>query len=105
MDERLTRVAKNEALFRAVNREIEDVSDELGVGADGELEVLCECGQDGCTSLIHLTVGEYEQAHEQRDRFIVAPGHETAEIENVVRQTERYAIVDKFGEAEKIAEQ
>ncbi len=102
MNPRLDRVAKNEAVFRAVNREIERVSEELG--SIGELEVLCECGRDGCDALLSLSVSDYERAHFQDDRFVLAPGHETPEIERVVERREGYVIVDKFGEAEEIVE-
>jgi hypothetical protein len=95
------RAAKNETMFRAVNREIEDAAEAAG---DQDLEVLCECGRDGCRGLIELTVSDYDRVHGQRDRFVVLPGHETAEIENVVERTDRYIVVDKFGEAEDIAE-
>jgi hypothetical protein len=91
-------------MYRAVNREIEQVSEELGEGQHDRLEVLCECGQDGCSETLDLTVAEYDDAHAQRDRFVVAPGHEDEQIEHVVTRTERYLVVDKFGEAERVAE-
>ncbi|HYY02669.1 MAG TPA: hypothetical protein VE736_02185 [Gaiellaceae bacterium] len=87
-----------------MNREIEQVSEELGEGQHDRLEVLCECGQDGCSETLDLTVAEYDDAHAQRDRFVVAPGHEDEQIEHVVTRTERYLVVDKFGEAERVAE-
>jgi hypothetical protein len=101
MDERLQRQARNEATFRATNREIEEISRELG---DTQLEVICECGQDDCRGKIELTAEVYDSVHRERDRFVVVPGHESLEIENVVERTERYVVVDKFGEAEEIAE-
>ncbi len=101
MERRLERVAKNETVFRAVNREIERASEEA---RDADLEVLCECGAEGCQGLIGLPASEYERVHGQRDRFVVLPGHDTSEIERVVERTDRYVIVDKIGEAERIAE-
>jgi hypothetical protein len=47
---------------------------------------------------------EYEAAHAQRDRFVVAPGHEDERLERVVERNRRYLVVEKFGEAERIAE-
>jgi hypothetical protein len=97
----LERQARNEAMFRAVNREIERLSEELG---DRDLEVLCECGRDGCEELIAVTADVYDRVHGQADRFLVVPGHETAELENVVERMQRYLVVDKFGRAEDIVE-
>ena len=102
MNPRDERIAKNEAVFRAANREIEEADKEAG--GDGVLEVLCECGQEGCSGLIRLTVADYDGVHSQEDRFVVVPGHESPQIETVVERREGYFVVDKFGEAEEIAE-
>ena len=104
MDARHERVSRNEAMFRSVNREIEQASEQSGDGRQDRIEVICECGQDGCSETLDLTVAEYDNAHGQRDRFVIAPGHEDGEIEVVVMRTERYLVVDKFGEAERVAE-
>ena len=104
MDERLERIAKNEAVFRAANREIESAEREVGGGADKRIEVLCECGRQECRGVITLTAAEYKGVHSQDDRFIVLRGHESAEIERVVEKRTDYLVVDKFGEAEEIAE-
>ena len=105
MDERQERIAKNETVFRAANREIEHGGEEEGGGPDRVIEVLCECGREGCSGVITLTVADYDGVHTQRDRFVVVPGHETTEIENVVEERDGYFVVDKFGEAEDIVEQ
>jgi hypothetical protein len=104
VDIRPDRVARNEAMYRAVNREIERASEQTGRAGDDQLEVLCECGEDGCSSTLALTITEYDQTHRQRDRFVVAPGHEDPQIERIVTRTEHYLVVDKFGEAESVAE-
>lgn len=104
MDERNERIAKNEVVFRAANREIEQADQESGGGPDQVIEVLCECGQRGCGGVISLTVADYDGVHSQEDRFVVLPGHESTELERVVEERAGYLVVDKFGEAEEIAE-
>jgi hypothetical protein len=104
MEERHERIAKNETVFRAANREIEHAEKEAGGGAGKIIEVLCECGREECSGLIALTVADWEGAHSQDDRFVVLQGHESAEIERVVEERAGYFVVDKFGEAEEIAE-
>jgi hypothetical protein len=104
MDARQERVSRNEAMYRSVNREIENASRELGDGPRDPITVLCECGADGCAETFDLTPVEYDEAHVQRDRFVVAPGHEDEQIERVVTRTDRYLVVDKFGKAERVAE-
>ena len=49
--------------------------------------MICECGEDGCSATVELTLGEYDDSHSQRDRFVVAPGHEDERIEHVVERT------------------
>jgi hypothetical protein len=104
MDPRLERIAKNEAVYRATNRELERAEQEGGGVADGVLEVICECGRDPCSGVITLTVSEYHRVLDQKDRFVVVPGHQTEEIERVVDDRGAYLVVDKFGEAEEIVE-
>jgi hypothetical protein len=105
VDPRDERIARNEKSLRDVNRELEQISeDELHAGKHSPLEILCECGREGCFERITLSIAEYEAAHSERDRFVLRPGHESTDIEYVVERTESYVIVDKFGEAEEIAE-
>jgi hypothetical protein len=104
VDPRLERIAKNEEVYRAANREIERAEQQQGAAADGVLEVICECGRDSCTGVITLTVSEYNTVHSQEDRFVVLKGHESEEIERVVDDRGTYLIVDKTGEAEEIVE-
>jgi hypothetical protein len=51
MEPRLTRLAKNEALFREVNERISEISQELAPGA-GNRELIdgliCECSDPQC---------------------------------------------------------
>lgn len=105
MDERNERIAKNEAVFRAVNLEIKQAEQESGGETDQLIEVLCECGRKGCNGVITLAVAEYDAVHSQDDRFIVLRGHESTEIEGVVEERASYLVVDKFGEAEDIVEE
>jgi hypothetical protein len=99
------RVARNEAMYRTVNREIEYAAQQQGDGPTDELELVCECGQPECTATLTLTIAEYDEIHRERDRFAVAPGHENPELEHVVERTDGYVVVDKFGEAEDVAEE
>jgi hypothetical protein len=104
MDEREERIAKNETVFRAANRELEQADREGGTGPGQPIEVLCECGRQECRGVITLTLADYDAVHSQADRFVVLQGHESAEIEKVVEERTGYIVVDKFGEAEDIAE-
>jgi hypothetical protein len=95
-------MARNEALFREVNERIEDV--QSGFDAHGRTDFLCECGSDDCTQPISLTLAEYEHIRQDPKHFVVVPGHDVVDVERVVEQTDRYAVVEKLpGAPAKIA--
>ena len=98
------RVARNEAMYRTVNRELEYAAKQHGDQPSDELEIVCECGQPGCTATLTMTIAEYDDIHRERDRFAVAPGHEDPALEHVVKRTDGYVAVEKFGTAEAVAE-
>ena len=104
MDERNERIAKNETVLRATNREMERADQAEGITLGELIDVLSECGRQGCGSVIAMTVVEYDGAHSQADRFVVLRGHENPDIEKVVEERAGYLVVDKIGEAEDIAE-
>jgi hypothetical protein len=104
VDSRLASVARNEALLREVNRQIERLSVEVGGrdrAPDKQVEFHCECGAS-CDERVHLTVEEYDAAHAQDDRFVVVASHVSPEIERCVSVNERYAVVDKLPVAERL---
>ncbi len=84
-------IARNEAFFRAVNEGIAEASEKF---ESEEAEFLCECGDAHCTHRLELPLEEYEEVRRHPTRFLVRRGHVEHEIENIVRQRRRYAIVD-----------
>jgi hypothetical protein len=95
-------VAENEVRFRALNERLEEQAG-TWQGHEGQLNVVCECGNEDCTAAIELSVGEYEAVRAVETQFVIIPGHERAEIEDVVRGTENWLVVRKRGEAAEIA--
>jgi hypothetical protein len=97
VDLRQKRVAKNEALFREVNERIKEVN--LEVAAREPADFLCECGSEECTQPIALTLAEYEGVRSEPTHFAIVPGHEVPDVERVLSQNERFAIVEKAAPA------
>jgi hypothetical protein len=107
VDERLERQARNEALMRTVNDRIAALDERAaGWSAPGHLfDFQCECGKaTGCEGPVLMTLAEYERVRRQRDRFAVLPGHENEQIEHIVERDERFVIVDKRDEFERLVE-
>jgi hypothetical protein len=97
----IERVARNEAIFRDANERIEERLNELSL-EDGRSPFLCECELESCTTVVRLSLGEYEQVREHPRRFFISPGHES-ESGHVVDETDRYQVVEKTGTAGEIA--
>jgi hypothetical protein len=94
------RKALNENMFRSANERLERGATEL-VGVDGESPIpfLCECPRQECTDVVLVTISEYERVRSNPRRGLAAAGHEDPEIENVVDQTDRFIVTEKFGRA------
>ena len=103
MDERAERIGRNEDLFRKVNDQIEGVNEAFGT-ITGTMSILCECGRLDCIEQIDLTVEDYRTLRAEPTHFAVKPGHEAADLENVVQRREGYFVVAKAeGEAARLA--
>ena len=57
---------------------------------------VCECSDRTCTSVLALTRAEYEGVRAYGTHFAIAIDHENPEIDRVVSENERFAIVEKF---------
>lgn len=103
-DERARRIAVNEAVFREVNERIKALVKSFESRSD-RLDLICECGNGGCTSRIELDPGEYERLRSDSLTFAVAKGHDVPGVEEIVERRSGYDVVRKVApEAEEIAE-
>jgi hypothetical protein len=96
-------MAQNEALFREVNERVEDVAVRLGDN-EGGYEYFCECANKDCSFRTVLSIDEYESVRADPKQFLVLPDHFTPEVEELVRRTDSYWVVRKFGEAGEYVE-
>ena len=96
------RVARNQALFRSVNEQIESTNQRFGVALEGA-EFVCECADEHCMEQIAVTLSKYEHVRRVPTHFIVKPGHVYPQFERVLESLEDYVVVEKFGEAGKQA--
>lgn len=89
------RVAMNEATFRKVNEGMKDGQDPSGL-----MSFVCECGRLHCTSIIRLSLAEYEGIRDNPRRFAIVDGHEILEAEEIVERHDRYLVVEKSASPE-----
>jgi hypothetical protein len=96
VDERERRIAENEAYWRQVN--------ELSPPEPGMLNLMfCECGRLDCRERVPMTVTEYEAVRSSATTFVIFPGHALLEVESVVETAERFQVVEKEGDAARVA--
>lgn len=86
------RMAETEVLFREVNEGIATAAERFD--AD-EAEFVCECSDVGCADRIPAPIAEYERVRADPTHFLLAPGHEAAHLERVVRRRKGYWVVEK----------
>jgi hypothetical protein len=103
IDARMRRIAENEVRFRDINERLE--ADLRRLPADGEpVHFVCECGNVECAASVPLTIDEYERVRADPVLFAVLPGHEIADVEDVVARTDRYVIVRKKAPSQPLVE-
>ncbi|CAN5672423.1 hypothetical protein BH20ACT23_BH20ACT23_18740 [soil metagenome] len=96
---RLKRIGKNEAAFKAFNQT--RAKNQRG----SVLELVCECGDTACVDEIEIEATEYHPVRRHPARFLVRPGHELPEAENIVGRGSEYFVVEKRGPAKQGAEE
>jgi hypothetical protein len=94
-------MAQNEALSRRINDRIEYQRPRNGESAD---TFVCECVRVDCGGILDLTIEEYARVRSHPRRFIVLAGHEEPDVESIVEVHHGYVVVEKRGEAGRIAE-
>jgi hypothetical protein len=87
------RRARTEALFRDVNERIAESAERFDANST---EFVCECADPNCTHRVAASLTEYEDVRAEPTTFLVAPGHEQGDIEQVVSDRGGFRIVDKI---------
>lgn len=93
-DERVQRVEENEQLFAAFNQAVHEADEQLGVSEASE-QYICECSIQECAQRVSLTPEEYTEARSAPRRFFMLPAHPDPAHERIVRETDRYVLVEK----------
>lgn len=90
------RVARVQLLYREVNERIQAVgTGAFGLPSDEPLNVVCECLDTACADRITISARELERARSSASRFIVLPGHEDGDYEEVLERHAGFLIVAK----------
>ena len=95
MDERARRIGDNEALFRAVNEQVEELQRGMAAVSDDRMHIVCECGNLDCVERIVVPLGRYEEIRSDSTLFFIVPGHDKPDVEDVVEDEDAFQVVRK----------
>ncbi len=101
-DAQKARFAQNEDFFREVNARIHEKAEAHGLDSH-EYEFFCECSDTACLERVNLTLAEYEHIRTEPTRFVVKKNHVLKEIEHVVESVPDHMVIEKHGEAGRVA--
>lgn len=97
------RAARNESLFREVNRNIAVLEERHG-STPAEPVYICECAKAGCVDQLAVEPEDYRRVRENPRWFFLVPGHEDPQLERIVERHPGYLVVEKTGVAGDVAE-
>ena len=93
--DRKERIEENEKLFREVNERVRQV--QAGFESPPDPVWVCECGDETCFDKITVPLKEYHGVRAHSDWFLIKPGHEKPDVEQVIEERPGYMIVEKDG--------
>lgn len=100
-------MVENEAYFRQQNERVrhnfeaiikmaeESNQEYLIPSNDSKLSFYCECSDEDCVVRVQLRPSVYQRIHQNRRKFVLVPGHETAKVDRVVARRREYWVVEK----------
>src|SRR5690349_2191190 len=99
-------IARAQSSLRILNARIElQFSEAIHEPLDDHdhLLIRCECGKDDCDAVISVHHGEWRAARLDDRRFIVAPNHGVDGVDRLSARTERFDLVETYGDAASVA--
>jgi hypothetical protein len=97
--------AENESTFREANEKLERFAEAIVNEEEQPIPFLCECTDAGCTTVVLMTMPEYEHVRAKGNRGFNVPGHEDPTVERVTERGDGYVITEKFGRAGEVSEE
>jgi hypothetical protein len=106
MTEQLTgreaQLALNEATFREANERVGAVARRLDI--EQPIPFICECGRQGCTTVIRVRPDDYERVRSHPTYFLCAPDHDRGLPHcRLVEELDGSVVVEKLDGAAEIA--
>jgi hypothetical protein len=98
------RIARNASIFRDANEQINAKAKEHDTDEDQVVPFICECADEHCTTIVPLSLGEYEHVRMDSRQFLTTFGHQRFEgLVEIVPTNHNHLVVRKSGRAGDIA--
>lgn len=101
---RRNRLAQNEGSFRSINEDLEEGLHKVRLEDEELVGFVCECSSRECSQLVHIELPKYQEIRENSRRFLVVPGHESPEVEDVVESGQGYNVVQKHDDVTEVVQ-
>jgi hypothetical protein len=88
LEDRKRKIGENEGIFRQVNELVRPLDQDV-------MTVLCECGDAACRDQLVIAHDEYARLRQDPTLFVLRPGHDFDETEQVEAKHLEYWIVRK----------
>ena len=97
-------IARNDSIFRDANESINAKAKNHGTHEEQAVPFICECADEHCTTIVPLSLGEYEDVRTDSRQFLTVFEHERFEgIVDIVSTNHNHLVVRKSGRAGDIA--
>jgi hypothetical protein len=94
-DQGVERRIRNEQIFRTVNTKLRELNAQFEDFAGETALFVCECSRLECIAQISVPVGVFDELQRQPGRYVLAAGHESPDVDEVVVRTAAYVVVEK----------
>jgi len=93
------RITRNEASFRSLNESLGGRVHDPDTNRAG---FVCECGDADCAATVRVNMERYEEVRRDPHLFLIEPGHEILDVEDVVQRTDGFLVVRKHDDVSDI---
>ena len=92
------RRVENELVFKQLNQQVKQAAEVMLPNRQRRefpLKFYCECSNESCTERIMIPLEDYAMLHQNIRNFMVLPGHQQSDIEQVVSDQGKFVIAKK----------
>jgi hypothetical protein len=94
-ESREERIARNESGFRDLN---ESLGGQVHDPSTNFAGFVCECGDMECAAILRVDIEDYERVRSDPMQFLVKPGHEIGDVEDIVERSEGFLVLRKHSD-------